>query len=167
MSEFSSRDAKTVRMTYTYGACQDLILVSAYLPHDSGERSPTKELRDVDDYSHSKKKQLIVRCDAKAHHILWGSIGTNPREQSFRQYLVISNLNMLNKGNQSSFVVHNRKQVTDSTLGTNKIGNMASNWRVSDEPSLSDHRYICFQIGNIVTTTVTFRGLKRTNWESY
>jgi hypothetical protein len=32
---------------------------------------------------------------------------------------------------------------------------------------LSDHRYICFQIGNIDVIRVTFRNPKRTNWESY
>jgi hypothetical protein len=38
---------------------------------------------------------------------------------------------------------------------------------VSDEPSLSDHRYIPFQIGNIEITKVTFRDTKRTHCKSY
>jgi hypothetical protein len=62
-------------------------------------------------------------------------------------------------------VVHNRKEVIDLTLGTNERGNLVSNWHASDEPSLSDHRYICFQIGSIAITQVTFRDPKRTNWE--
>jgi hypothetical protein len=64
-------------------------------------------------------------------------------------------------------VICNRKEVIDLTLGTNRIGNLVSNWHVSDEPSLSDHRYICFQIGNTDITKVTFRDPKRTNWKSY
>jgi hypothetical protein len=82
------------------------------------------------------------------------------------EFLVSSNLNIHNRGNEPTFVVRNRKEVIDLTLGTNKIGDLVSNWRVSDEPSLSDHRYICFQIGNI-TNNVTFRNPKRTKWESY
>jgi hypothetical protein len=31
------------------------------------------------------------------------------------------------------------------------------NWHVSDKPSLSDHRYILFQIGNVEITLVDFR----------
>jgi hypothetical protein len=58
-------------------------------------------------------------------------------------------------------VVHNG-EIIDLTLGINEIGNLLSNWHVSDDPSLSDHRYICFQIGNIATTRVTFRDSKRT-----
>jgi hypothetical protein len=83
------------------------------------------------------------------------------------EFLVSSNLNILNHGNKPTFVVRNRKEVIDLTLGYNKIGGLVSNWHVSDEPSLSDHRYICFQIGNITTNYVTFRNPKRTKWESY
>jgi hypothetical protein len=54
-------------------------------------------------------------------------------------------------------------KVTDLTLGTNKIGKMVSNWHVSDEPSLSYHRYICFEVGNINMNQVTFRDTRRIN----
>jgi hypothetical protein len=66
-----------------------------------------------------------------------------------------------------TFVVCNRKEFTDLTLGTNRIANLVCNWHVSDEQSLSDHRYICFQIGNVSVNQVTFRKPRRTNWESY
>jgi hypothetical protein len=120
---------------------------------------------DITNHCQSRKKQLIIGHDAKAHHILWGSTGTNPREESLMEFLVSLNLNIPNCGNEPTFVV--RKEVIDLTLGTNKTGNLVSNWHVSDEPSLSDHSYICFQIGNITTNYVTFRNPKRTKWESY
>jgi hypothetical protein len=53
------------------------------------------------------------------------------------------------------------------TLGTNRIGDPVSSWHVSDGPSLSDHRYICFQIHNIKAEKSTYRNARRTNWESY
>jgi hypothetical protein len=99
-------------------------------------------VRDIIDYRQSWKKQLIVGCDANAHHILWGSSGTNPRAECVIKFLVSSNLNILNQGNEPIFVVCNRKEVIDLTLGTNNIGNLVSNWHVSGEPSFSDHRYI-------------------------
>jgi hypothetical protein len=67
------------------------------------------------------------------------------------EFLVSSNLDILNRSNKPALVAHNRKEVIDLTLWTNNIGDLVSNWHVSDEPSLSDHRYICFQIGNITT----------------
>jgi hypothetical protein len=106
-------------------------------------------------------------CDANAHHTLWGSTGSNPRGECLMEFLASSNLNVLNHGNEPTFVVCNRKEVIDLTLGTNKIVNLVSNQHVSDELSLSDRRYICFEIGNITINQVTFRNPRRTNWESY
>jgi hypothetical protein len=64
------------------------------------------------------------------------------------EYLVNSDLSILNHGNEPTFVVCNRKEVIDLTPGTNKIVNLVCNWHVSDKPPFSDHRYICFYIGN-------------------
>jgi hypothetical protein len=66
--QFCSRDATTVRITYTYGGgYEELIVASAYLPYDSDEPPPTKEMRDITDYCRCRKEQLIVGCDANAH----------------------------------------------------------------------------------------------------
>jgi hypothetical protein len=158
--ELCFRDVTTVRLTYRCGGDQrDLIVTSAYPPYDSDEPPPTKEMRDVIDYCSSRGKQLITGCDANAHHILWWSHGINPRGESLMEYLV----NVLNQGNEPTFVTSNRKEVIDLTLGTNNIGNLVRNWCVSDEPSLSDHRYILFQIGKTEVTRVTFRDPKRTD----
>ncbi|PNF43884.1 hypothetical protein B7P43_G02776, partial [Cryptotermes secundus] len=166
--ELCSRDVTAVRITYPYrGGSRELIIASVYLPYDSDGTPPTKEMRDVTDYCCSRKKQLIIGCDANVHHILWGSTDTTPRGESVMKFLVSSNLNILNHGNEPTFMVFNRKEVTDLTLGTNNIGNLVSNWHVSDEPSLSDRRYMCFQISNITVDQGTYRNPKRTNWESY
>jgi hypothetical protein len=61
------------------------------------------------------------------------------------EYLVSTNLSILNKGNEPAFVISNRKEVIDLTLETDKIGDLVTNWHVSDEISLSDHRYLVFQ----------------------
>jgi hypothetical protein len=42
-----------------------------------------------------------------------------------------------------------------------------STWHVSDETSLSDHRYIFFQVSDIEISKITYRNPKRTNCESY
>jgi splicing factor 45 len=116
LSEFCSRDTTTVRMTYTDGgSSKELIATSAYLPYDSDEPPPTKEVRDITDYCHNRKKQLIMACDAIAHHTLWGSTSTNQRGECKMEFL---------------------KEVIDLTLGPNNTVNLVSNWHVSDELSL-------------------------------
>ena len=52
------------------------------------------------------------------------------------------------------------------TLGTDKIGNLVTNWHVSDE-IFSDHRCIVLWVGDMEVTRVTYCNAKRTNWESY
>jgi hypothetical protein len=96
-------------MTYTLdGGHGELVVTSAYFPYDSDEPSPSKEVRDIVEYCRIRKKQLIIGCD-KSHQILWGSTDINPRGERFMEYLVSSNLDILNQGNERTFVVHNRQ----------------------------------------------------------
>jgi methionine synthase II (cobalamin-independent) len=81
--------------------------------------------------------------------------------------LVSTNLSILNKGNEPTSAVSNRKEVIDLTLGTDKIGDLVTNWHVCDEISFSHHRYIVFQVGDLEVTRLAYRNPKRTNWESY
>ena len=156
-----SRDVVAVRLSFNRGgSIRDLIITSAYLPYDSDEPPPSGELRDVVNYCCRNNLQLIARCDANTHHIVWGSTGINPRESSLLQYLVSANLNILNKGNEPTFVVSNRQEVIDLTLGTDKVVDLVSDWHVSDETSLSDHRYIQFQVSDIKISKITYRNPK-------
>lgn len=36
--------------------------------------------------------QLIVGCDANAHHILWGCMDNNPQGECFMEYLEVQHL---------------------------------------------------------------------------
>jgi hypothetical protein len=168
LSQLCSRDVTTERVTYIRGGSKrELIVTSVYLPYDSDKPSPLKGLREVVEYFSRNKLQLIVGCDANAHHIIWGSTDITPRGECLMEYLVSTNLNILNKGNEPTFVISNRKEVIDLTLGTDKIGDLVTNWHVSDDISLSDHRYTVFQVGDLEVTRLTYCNPKRTNWESY
>jgi splicing factor 45 len=81
--EFCSRAATTVRIIYMYeGGNRELVVTSAYLTHDSDEPPHSKEVKDIIDYCYSRKKQLIIGCDANAHHILWGALASIPEEKA-------------------------------------------------------------------------------------
>ena len=84
--------------------------------------------------------QLITGYDANAHHIIWGSTDINPWGECLTEYVVRTDLNIVNQGNDPTFVISKRKEVRDLTLTTDKKQNLVTNWHVSDEPSLSDHR---------------------------
>jgi len=56
------------------------------------------------------------------------------------KYLIGTKLNILNRGNEPAFATSNTKKVRDLTLGTDKIGDLVSNWHVPNKISLSDQR---------------------------
>ena len=64
-------------------------------------------------------------------------------------------LNILNNGNKPTFVINDRNESTDFTLGTDKKQHLVSSWHAFDETSLSNHKYILFQMGDLGVTKVT------------
>jgi hypothetical protein len=69
-----------VRTTYSRGGNgKEFMVTSAYWPYDMDEPPPTKEIRDVVDHCNRRGRQLIIRCDANVHYILWGIIDINLR----------------------------------------------------------------------------------------
>jgi hypothetical protein len=64
--------------------------------------------------------QLITGYDANAHHIIWGSTDINPWGECLTEYVVRTDLNIVNQGNDPTFVISKRKEVRDLTLTTDK-----------------------------------------------
>jgi hypothetical protein len=66
---------------------------------------------DVTDYCSSRKKQFITGHEAKAH-VIWGSAGTNPKEESltlcgqnfFQLGYQLININFLNEVIMNDFI---------------------------------------------------------------
>jgi hypothetical protein len=48
----------------------------------SDKPPPTKEVRDIIDYCHSRKKQLIIGCDASAHTHCGGALAAIQEEKA-------------------------------------------------------------------------------------
>lgn len=166
ISEITTRDVCAVTIDVTVGDLnRKYVYCSVYLPHD--EPSPTDDFKKVIAYCDTKGLPLIVSSDANAHHIIWGSSDINPRGSSLMEYLSSTNLAILNTGNRPTFMVSSREEVLDITLCTNRISHELDNWHVSDEESLSDHRYIFFEHLNVTSQTLSFRNPRSTDWDLY
>jgi hypothetical protein len=57
--------------------------------------------------------QLTVGCNANAHHIIWGRMDIDPREEQVEKYLIGTKLNILNTGNEPTSATSNTKKVID------------------------------------------------------
>ncbi|XP_075990263.1 uncharacterized protein LOC142985905 [Anticarsia gemmatalis] len=144
-----------------------IISAAVYLPYKEPNPIPT-QLEGLVNHSIQHKMDIIIGCDANAHHVIWGSSDTNRRGEKVLEYLVSSPLQLLNRGNSPTFVNARRGEVIDITLATNTASNHIANWHVSNEISLSDHRYICFNYGTTrVDTTTIRRNPKHTDWVNY
>ena len=101
---FSCRDLVAVLIQYNEeGPERSLVVSSAYLPYDSKDPPPSKELEKLVQYCEDENLYLVVGCDSNAHHSAWGSMNCNSRGEALMEFLNSSNLEILNQGNEPTF----------------------------------------------------------------
>ncbi|XP_069361095.1 uncharacterized protein [Maniola hyperantus] len=111
---------------------------------------------------------LIISVDSNAsHHNLWGCTANNKRGESLINFLLTTNLTIINMGTEPTFVTSRYQTIIDLTLASTRAADHVKNWRVSDEPSLSDHRRICYELDLMITQHVPKRNPRKTNILKY
>lgn len=163
-SHFSSGDLTVVEVR---GINESCVVASAYLPYDDGINIPSEALRSLISASQKGKKNLVLGCDANAHHTLWGSTDINPRGEVLFNFILESNLVVCNRGNDPTFVTSNRREVLDITFVSEHSAVEVTNWRVSSKASLSDHCWILFELQLTTRGRGTFRNPRRANWSKF
>ena len=168
LTNFCFRDLVAVRLTTTEASGpKNIVIGSAYFPHDDPDSPPPSAVEELVRACRGSGSQLIIGCDANAHHSIWGSTDTNQRGEYILQFLMANNLDIMNRGNNPTFVTGQRQEVLDITITTSYVGNFIKNWHVSEEESCSDHRHIRFEITCIKREITTYRDPRRTNWGNY
>lgn len=148
---------------------RQVVICSAYFPCPplNFPGSSGHLITKVTDYCRSHNLQLIVGCDANAHHLAWGSSNTNTRGVDVMDFITLTNLEVVNVGNEPTFSTVNRREVLDLTLASTFISSKISKWKVLDEPSGSDHRLIYFEISTLIPEVEKFRNRRKTDWTLY
>lgn len=168
--ENSDRDQTAVRMKLKMadGGKKELVMCSIYFP---GIPESMKIINDCFSKLVARCKtenlELIVGCDANAHHSLWGSKKICKRGEELLDYITSNNLQILNVGNEPTFVSGERMDVIDLTISTLQISRRIENWRVEKGDSFSDHKAIGLEIRTAKLKPVKFRNKKKTDWEGY
>lgn len=165
MPQLSDPDTTTIQVKINDQ--YEFLLCSIYLGHDSTEAIPGDMVRTIMNFSKDNRIPLIMGGDANAHHIVWGSSDINLRGERLLEFLVSTEMEILNKGNSPTFVTRNRTEVLDITLASRNIANMVKEWHVSPEETLSDHREIAFYLDCEIPPTPNFRNPRNTNWEVF
>ncbi|KAL7725082.1 hypothetical protein ACLKA6_016155 [Drosophila palustris] len=142
-------------------------LLACYMAYDQEGPLPEDITQSLISDCELNKIGLIVGCDANAHHTQWGSSNINARGELLLDYLLSTNLEIINRGNDPTFIIKDRKEVIDLTLVSHPLSNLITEWKVSDEHSFSDHRYIEFALNLKPPKPLQFTNLRKTNWSKY
>ena len=149
------------------GARKEVAVCSAYLPYDQVGLPPTRELEGVVSFCRNKKIPLLIGCDSNSHHEVWGSTGNNARGEALLDFIGSTDLLLLNRGNEPTFHNRLRKEVIDITICSPELYQSVLDWKVTTEPSLSDHRHIRYVL-NVSGCNVRWqRNPRKTDWELY
>ena len=168
LPDHCSRDLKAIRIRFILrGVARWLVVGSAYFPYDSEGPPPPEEVKKLIAECESKGVDLVLGCDANSHNVVWGSSDCNTRGIRLLEYLVTTNLDVLNVGCKPTFRNAVREEVIDITLVTRGLWGMIDGWRVSDEVSMSDHNHIVFEISEGLGTIQRWRNPRKTNWAAY
>jgi len=79
------------------------------------------------------------------------------------EFLNTTNLEILNRGNESISCSGGRLEVIDITLGSLRLLDSIIGWEVPSEPFLSDHRHILFALRGSVPARL-IKDPRGTNW---
>jgi hypothetical protein len=138
--------AVQLRFKLMDGIYRHVIIGSAYMPYDSEDLPPQEEIKKLVAYAEDKGLELLLGCDANCHHEVWGSIDINPRGESLLDFTMHTRQHILNREKEPTFLDSRRQEVLDIAICTRGLVGPVRDWRVSSEPSGSDHRQIRFTL---------------------
>lgn len=163
--QFCSRDlvAASLKIKIS-GSERQIIISSAYMPSEIDILPPSPELINLCNFCKTKNLPLLIGSDANSHHLVWGSTNTNPKGEALFDFIISSNLMVLNKGKEPTFINSIIQEVLDISLCSMHIAHLIKDWRVSNDILTSDHRCIKFHINTDKAERKVIRNPKNTDW---
>ncbi len=168
LSQLSTEDLTVASLTTKVnGGSKQIIIASGYMPSERHVLPPTPEVINLINHCKSNNVPLILGCDANAHHTVWGSTDVNEKGDSLFEFIMSSNLTVLNRGAEFTFYNTIREEILDVTLATMTFAHVIKDWKVTNEILLSDHRCISFHILTDKVERITFRNPANTDWNKF
>ena len=95
-----------------------------------------------------RPRQIILAGDLNAKSTSWGNPAAkcNPRGRLLESWAIASGLSLLNRGSTHTCVRQQGGSVVDITFATPALAARVGNWRVELGETLSDHRFIRWEI---------------------
>jgi hypothetical protein len=83
LPQFSCGDLEVIQLKIKQanGIDSDMIVGSLYLPHYSRDLPPQEKVMRLVTHVKNRGLELLLGCDAKSHHEVWGRIDINSRDE--------------------------------------------------------------------------------------
>lgn len=122
-------------------------------------------LEEIDETIKKAEGEILLTGDFNAHSTAWGYEDTDLRGRVLTDFLLLNTLFVQNPPDAPpSFLTERNKKTLrgwpDLTIASLNLGNDISDWHVSDDTSLSDHRYIKFTLRNYKNIDYQRHGLQ-------
>ncbi|KAG5880878.1 hypothetical protein JTB14_038089 [Gonioctena quinquepunctata] len=91
--------------------------------------------------------EKIIAGDFNARLAGWGSPTTDLRGTILMDWTSTLYLIVQNRGSKPTFMRRATRSFIDVALASQKIAKYITNWRVLDDESLTDHKFIEYNIG--------------------
>ena len=173
LPNFTSKDMSSIAIKYKENLTY---YCSIYMDINN---EPDEQLTILSELCHLCERNgasLIVGMDSNAHSTMWSSPETNQRGSEIETYIIRNNLNILNRGNVPTFYTRRGARDIKSHIDLSIANQNAArtleldDWRVDENHSFSDHRYIEFNMSDKTIESVQVEGVRsvrRTNWPKF
>lgn len=110
----------------------------------------------------------LIIGDLNAKSPQWGSAIWDARGEYLTDWLAQVDMVVHNKGEKPTFVRGNSESFIDVTCSSQNIATKIVNWEVLDDESLSDHRFIYFEIKDQIARGTSIEKTKaEIDWEMF
>ena len=121
-----------------------MVIVAVYAPPSASISALEKQLNNIrNEIAPLMEREVLVLGDFNAKSTLWGSPRTNPRGEAVMDWAAELDLQLINKGRQSTCVRWQGESIVNLTWASPSAARKIRSWKVLVETeTLSDHRYI-------------------------
>lgn len=130
----------------SYIATTQLALYNCYTSGNREIEDLEETLYEIQRHLRANRSKAIIAGDFNAISPQWVMDATVARRQIMTDWVASNDPVISNHGNKPTFVHQNYVSILDLTLATGNVAPNINNWDILDTESLSDHRYIMFEI---------------------
>ncbi|GBO29950.1 hypothetical protein AVEN_209775-1 [Araneus ventricosus] len=128
---------------------QPTTFISAYSSPYSNIQETLLEIQEI--ISSLPRENIFIGADLNDHNTLWGYSDVDSRGTAIEEFILANNLFINNSSDAPpTFTRNSSKGWPDLSLCTQQMIGEIANWKVLEEPSLSDHHYIAITIDSSV-----------------